>query len=169
MLVPEGIGFVKKGTKSVRARRPYSGTAGRIENSRIGVFLGCISRHGHALIDRDVRLSRMLTDRSAGSSTARRSRRSPGRSAIVLVTAPGAVLSAIIAAFSAALRRRRHGALSEPQRARNCARPLANDVANLSLRPARARQDRPIALSPRKAGTALCFPRSARPVSSAII
>src|SRR3712207_8323019 len=28
------------------------GTAGRIENCQIGVFLGYASRHGHALIDR---------------------------------------------------------------------------------------------------------------------
>ncbi|MGD9616114.1 MAG: hypothetical protein AB7H90_11945 [Alphaproteobacteria bacterium] len=30
----------------------YSGTAGRIENCRIGVFLGDASRYRHALIDR---------------------------------------------------------------------------------------------------------------------
>mgnify|MGYP003292577594 CR=1 FL=1 len=29
----------------------YSGTAGRIENCQIGVFLGCASRHGHALVN----------------------------------------------------------------------------------------------------------------------
>ena len=33
-------------------QRQYSGTAGRIENCQIGVFLGYASRHGHALIDR---------------------------------------------------------------------------------------------------------------------
>ena len=43
---------VKKGTKSVGVQRQYSGTAGRIENCQIGVFLGYASRHGHALIDR---------------------------------------------------------------------------------------------------------------------
>lgn len=32
--------------------RQYSGTAGRIENCQIGVFLSYASRHGHALIDR---------------------------------------------------------------------------------------------------------------------
>src|SRR3954449_5622413 len=42
-------GFVKKGTKSVGVQRQYSGTAGRIENCQIGVFLGYASRHGHAL------------------------------------------------------------------------------------------------------------------------
>ena len=52
VLVLDETGFVKKGTKSVGVQRQYSGTAGRIENCRIGVFLGCASRHGHALIDR---------------------------------------------------------------------------------------------------------------------
>ena len=42
----------RKGSKSVGVQRQYSGTAGRIENCQIGVFLGYASRHGHALIDR---------------------------------------------------------------------------------------------------------------------
>ena len=42
----------RKGRKSVGVQRQYSGTAGRIENCQIGVFLGYASRHGHALIDR---------------------------------------------------------------------------------------------------------------------
>jgi SRSO17 transposase len=33
-------------------QRQYSGTAGRIENCQIGVFLGYAGRHGHVLIDR---------------------------------------------------------------------------------------------------------------------
>ena len=33
-------------------KRQYYGTAGRIENCQIGVFLAYASRHGHALIDR---------------------------------------------------------------------------------------------------------------------
>src|SRR5690349_17145750 len=40
------------GTISVGVQRQYSGTAGRIENCQVGVFLGYASRHGHALIDR---------------------------------------------------------------------------------------------------------------------
>jgi SRSO17 transposase len=45
-------GFVKKGECSVGVQRQYSGTAGRIENCQVAVFLGYASRHGHALIDR---------------------------------------------------------------------------------------------------------------------
>src|SRR5689334_23931744 len=52
VLVLDETGFVKKGTKSVGVQRQYSGTAGRIENCQIGVFLGYASRRGHALIDR---------------------------------------------------------------------------------------------------------------------
>src|SRR4051812_42055895 len=52
VLVLDETGFIKKGIKSVGVQRQYSGTAGRIENCQIGVFLGYASRHGHALIHR---------------------------------------------------------------------------------------------------------------------
>ena len=52
VLVLDETGFVKKGRKSAGVHRQYSGTAGRIENCQIGVFLGYASRHGRALIDR---------------------------------------------------------------------------------------------------------------------
>src|SRR5215204_727981 len=58
VLVLDETGFIKKGTKSVGVQRQYSGTAGRIENCQIGVFLGYASRHGHALIDRALYLLR---------------------------------------------------------------------------------------------------------------
>ena len=43
---------MKKGNKSAGVQRQYSGTAGRIENCQIGVFLAYASRYGRALIDR---------------------------------------------------------------------------------------------------------------------
>lgn len=52
VLVLDETGFLKKGDKSAGVQRQYSGTAGRIENCQIGVFLGYASRHGRALIDR---------------------------------------------------------------------------------------------------------------------
>ena len=52
VLVIDETGFLKKGTKSVGVKRQYSGTAGRIENCQIGVFLCYASRHGAAFIDR---------------------------------------------------------------------------------------------------------------------
>jgi SRSO17 transposase len=56
VLVIDETGFVKKGDKSVGVKRQYSGTAGKIENCPIGVFLGYASQAGHALIDRAVYL-----------------------------------------------------------------------------------------------------------------
>ncbi len=52
VLVIDETGFLKKGTHSAGVARQYSGTAGRIENSQIGVFAAYASRYGHALIDR---------------------------------------------------------------------------------------------------------------------
>lgn len=39
VLVVDETGFVKKGRQSVGVQRQYSGTAGRIENCQLGVFL----------------------------------------------------------------------------------------------------------------------------------
>jgi SRSO17 transposase len=52
VLVVDETGFVKKGDQSVGVARQYSGTAGRIENCQVGVFLAYASRFGQALIDR---------------------------------------------------------------------------------------------------------------------
>lgn len=52
VLVLDETGFLKKGDKSAGVQRQYSGTAGRIENCQIGVFLGYASRHGRVLLDR---------------------------------------------------------------------------------------------------------------------
>src|SRR5437762_7685524 len=62
VLVVDETGFLKKGTKSAGVHRQYSGTAGRIENCQIGVFLAYASRHGHALIDRALYLPQTWTD-----------------------------------------------------------------------------------------------------------
>src|ERR687898_2593079 len=52
VLIVDETGFLKKGEHSVGVARQYSGTAGRIENCQIGVFLAYASRFGQALIDR---------------------------------------------------------------------------------------------------------------------
>jgi SRSO17 transposase len=52
VLVLDETGFLKKGEHSAGVARQYSGTAGRIENCQIGVFLTYASSKGHALIDR---------------------------------------------------------------------------------------------------------------------
>jgi SRSO17 transposase len=54
--VVDETGFLKKGTKSVGVKRQYSGTAGRVENSQVGVFLAYASTHGRAFLDRELYL-----------------------------------------------------------------------------------------------------------------
>ncbi len=56
VLVLDETGFLKKGTKSVGVKRQYSGTAGRIENCQVGVFLGYATARGYTLLDREVYL-----------------------------------------------------------------------------------------------------------------
>lgn len=56
VLILDETGFLKKGTHSAGVQRQYSGTAGRIENSRIGVFLGYAGERGYALLDRELYL-----------------------------------------------------------------------------------------------------------------
>lgn len=52
VLIVDETGFLKKGTKSAGVQRQYSGTAGRIENCQIGVFLAYATARGHAFVDR---------------------------------------------------------------------------------------------------------------------
>jgi SRSO17 transposase len=52
VLIPDETGFLKKGTSSVGVQRQYSGTAGRIENCQLGVFITYASPLGRAMIDR---------------------------------------------------------------------------------------------------------------------
>src|SRR5437868_13410127 len=54
VLIVDETGFVKKGTKSAGVARQYSGTAGRIENSQVGVFAAYASARGRGLIDREL-------------------------------------------------------------------------------------------------------------------
>src|SRR5918911_53266 len=56
VLIVDETGFLKKGEHSAGVARQYSGTAGRIENVQIGVFLAYAGSKGHALIDRELYL-----------------------------------------------------------------------------------------------------------------
>ena len=62
VLVVDETGFLKQGTKSAGVKRQYSGTAGRIENCQIGVFLAYASSKGRAAIDRTLYLPQEWTD-----------------------------------------------------------------------------------------------------------
>ena len=77
VLVVDETGFLKKGRHSAGVARQYSGTAGRVENCQIGVFLGYASALGHALLDRERYLPQEWTDdrercRQAGIPDTRR-------------------------------------------------------------------------------------------------
>jgi SRSO17 transposase len=68
---PDGVwvldetGFLKKGTQSAGVQRQYSGTAGRIENCQVGVFLAYASPKGRALVDRELYLPKSWTEDTA--------------------------------------------------------------------------------------------------------
>jgi SRSO17 transposase len=51
-LVIDETGFLKKGEKSVGVARQYSGTAGKVENCQVGVFLAYATSRGRAFLDR---------------------------------------------------------------------------------------------------------------------
>ena len=50
VLVVDETGFLKKGNQSAGVARQYSGTAGRVENCQVGVFLAYASRLGQSLL-----------------------------------------------------------------------------------------------------------------------
>lgn len=62
VLVVDETGFLKKGTKSAGVARQYSGTAGRIENSQIGVFLAYATPAGRTFLDRELYLPQAWTE-----------------------------------------------------------------------------------------------------------
>jgi SRSO17 transposase len=62
VLVVEETGFLKKGTTSVGVQRQYSGTAGKVDNCQVGVFLAYASAKGRAFIDRELYLPERWTE-----------------------------------------------------------------------------------------------------------
>ena len=52
VLVVDETGDVKKGTTTVGTQRQYTGTAGRVENAQVAVYLTYASSKGYAFIDR---------------------------------------------------------------------------------------------------------------------
>jgi SRSO17 transposase len=70
VLVVDETGFLKKGTHSCGVARQYSGTAGRIENCQIGVFVGYTSPQGRAGLDRALYLPREWADDAERRATA---------------------------------------------------------------------------------------------------
>ena len=61
VLVVDETGDVKKGTDTVGVQRQYTGTAGRIENAQVAVYLVYAGRRGHAAVDRELYVPRSWT------------------------------------------------------------------------------------------------------------
>jgi SRSO17 transposase len=61
VLAVDETGDPKKGTATVGVRHQYTGTAGRIENAQVAVFLVYASRRGHAAVDRELYVPRSWT------------------------------------------------------------------------------------------------------------
>ncbi|MFJ9371181.1 IS701 family transposase [Nocardia sp. NPDC101769] len=60
-LVVDETGDIKKGVQTVGVQRQYTGTAGRIENSQVAVYLTYATRAGHAFVDRALYLPKSWT------------------------------------------------------------------------------------------------------------
>jgi SRSO17 transposase len=61
ILVVDETGDLNKGEATVGVQRQYTGTAGRIENAQVAVYLTYTGRRGHALIDRALYLPKSWT------------------------------------------------------------------------------------------------------------
>lgn len=61
VLVVDEAGDVKKGTGTVGVQRQYTGTAGRIENAQVAVYMVYAGRSGHAAVDRELYVPRSWT------------------------------------------------------------------------------------------------------------
>ena len=62
VVVVDETGFLKKGEKSVGVQRQFTGTAGRIENCQIGVFLAYASAKGRTLLGRELYLPQVWSE-----------------------------------------------------------------------------------------------------------
>jgi SRSO17 transposase len=65
VVVIDETGFLKQGKASCGVARQYTGSAGKITTSQVGVFAADVSRRGHALIDRALSLPKSWTDDAA--------------------------------------------------------------------------------------------------------
>jgi SRSO17 transposase len=62
VLVIDETGDLKKGATTVGVQRQYTGTAGRVENAQVAVWLVYATGAGHALVDRELYVPRVWTD-----------------------------------------------------------------------------------------------------------
>jgi SRSO17 transposase len=62
VLVVDETGDLKKGTHTVGVQRQYTGTAGKVDNAQVAVYLAYATTAGHGVIDRELYLPRGWTD-----------------------------------------------------------------------------------------------------------
>jgi SRSO17 transposase len=62
VLIVDETGFLKKGDQSAGVARQYTGTAGRIENAQVGVFLTYSTAAGRTFLDRELYLPKSWTE-----------------------------------------------------------------------------------------------------------
>jgi len=116
VLVVDDTGFVKKGRHSVGVARQYSGTAGRIENCQVGVFLAYASRYGQALIDRRLYLPKAWAEDAARRAKAQVPEAvsfatKPLIACELITAAPASSWSSIVSGIAGSLRRAMGGLL----------------------------------------------------------
>lgn len=70
VLILDDTGDLKKGNLTVGTQRQYTGTAGRIENAQVAVYLAYATPRGSTLIDREVYLPKAWTDDRARCAVA---------------------------------------------------------------------------------------------------
>jgi SRSO17 transposase len=70
VLILDDTGDLKKGDLTVGTQRQYTGTAGRIENAQVAVYLAYTTGRGSTLIDREVYLPKAWTDDPARCAAA---------------------------------------------------------------------------------------------------
>jgi SRSO17 transposase len=70
VLVVDETGDLKKGSATAGVQQQYTGTAGRVENAQVAVYLGYAARRGHALIDRELYLPKSWTSDPARCAAA---------------------------------------------------------------------------------------------------
>lgn len=70
VLILDDTGDLKKGDLTIGTQRQYTGTAGRIENAQVAVYLAYATPRGSTLIDREVYLPKAWTDNRARCTAA---------------------------------------------------------------------------------------------------
>jgi SRSO17 transposase len=62
VLVVDETGDLKKGSHTVGVQRQYTGTAGKVDNAQVAVYLAYATTAGHGVIDRELYLPQGWTD-----------------------------------------------------------------------------------------------------------